>query len=137
MLVAHNRYRWSKPSLISLPMLTSPLHLPPRSEGGAAAPSVDVPPERLVGSKPEWLIIHPCGLKLADARKEAERDMAGQPWWPALPAVQSNRVFVVDGNHYYNRPGPRLVDALEFAVGLLWGRPELIPAGFPFQPFCA
>ena len=30
------------------------------------------------------------------------------------------------------RPGPRLVDALEFLVGLLNNKPELIPAGFPW-----
>ena len=30
------------------------------------------------------------------------------------------------------RPGPRLVDALEFLVGLLNDKPELIPAGFPW-----
>ena len=29
--------------------------------------------------------------------------------------------------------GPRLVDALEWLVGLLHGQPDLMPAGFPFE----
>jgi hypothetical protein len=29
--------------------------------------------------------------------------------------------------------GPRLVDALEFLVGLLHGQQELIPANFPYE----
>jgi hypothetical protein len=39
----------------------------------------------------------------------------------------------VDGNHLFNRPGPRLVDAFEWLVGWLNDRPELIPAGFPWE----
>jgi len=33
----------------------------------------------------------------------------------------------------FNRPGPRLVDALEFLVGLLHAREDLIPQGFPWE----
>ena len=33
----------------------------------------------------------------------------------------------------FARPGPRLVDALEFLVGLLHNKPELIPEGFPWS----
>lgn len=39
---------------------------------------------------------------------------------------------IVDGNQMFARPGPRLVDALEFLVGLLHNRPDLIPADFPW-----
>jgi iron complex transport system substrate-binding protein len=39
----------------------------------------------------------------------------------------------VDGNQMFNRPGPRLVDAFEFLVGLLNDRPGVIPAGFPWE----
>ncbi len=51
-----------------------------------------------------------------------------------LRAVQTpGRVVLVDGNQMFNRPGPRLVDALEFLVGLLHGAHERIPNGFPWQ----
>lgn len=39
---------------------------------------------------------------------------------------------IVDGNQMFARPGPRLVDALEFLVGLLHNSPALIPADFPW-----
>lgn len=94
-----------------------------------------MPPQRLVESSPEWILIAPCGLDLPTTRKEARADMANQSWWPSLPAVQRNQVFLVDGNQHFNRPGPRLVDALEFLVGLLWGRPDLVPWDFPYERF--
>ena len=34
----------------------------------------------------------------------------------------------------FNRPGPRLIDALEWLVAWLNDRPELTPAGFPWEP---
>ena len=49
-----------------------------------------------------------------------------------LRAVKEGRVAIVDGNQMFARPGPRLVDALEFLVGLLHNSPALIPADFPW-----
>ena len=49
-----------------------------------------------------------------------------------LRAVKEGRVAIVDGNQMFARPGPRLVDALEFLVGLLHNRPDVIPADFPW-----
>ena len=49
-----------------------------------------------------------------------------------LRAVQRGHVVIVDGNQMFARPGPRLVDALEFLVGLLYNKHELIPNGFPW-----
>lgn len=39
----------------------------------------------------------------------------------------------MDGSQMFARPGPRLVDALEFLVGLLHDKPDLIPKDFPWQ----
>ena len=50
-----------------------------------------------------------------------------------LRAVREGRVVCVDGNQHFNRPGPRLVDALEFLTGLLNDRPDVIPVGFPWR----
>ena len=33
--------------------------------------------------------------------------------WAALAAVRDSRAFAVDGNAYFNRPGPRLVESAE------------------------
>ncbi len=42
-----------------------------------------------------------------------------RPEWPRLKAVRDGRVFLTDGNQYFNRPGPRLVESLEILAELL------------------
>lgn len=98
----------------------------------AAGKSVTVPPDVLAASRPELLIVAPCGLSLELALQETH-GLADREWWRGLPAVQRGRVAVVDGNQMFNRPGPRLVDAFEFLVGYLNDREELIPRGFPWS----
>ncbi len=100
----------------------------------SAGHSVTVPPEVLVATRPEVLIVCPCGLTLEQAWSETVK-LSQKPWWNDLPAVRRGRVAVVDGNQMFNRPGPRLVDAFEFLVGSLNDRPGVIPAGFPWKPF--
>lgn len=102
----------------------------PQMAERVAGPSVVVSPEALVASQPEFLIVAPCGVGLADAARLA-RQLMRQPWFRELPAARAGRVVAVDGNHMFSRPGPRLVDAFEFLVGLLTGRTDLIPPGFP------
>lgn len=115
--------------------------IPMNKAGAAAGPigttlrkagkSVTVPPEVLLASRPEYLVIAPCGLTL-DRALEAVRELSAKSWWRELPAVQTDRVAVVDGNAMFARPGPRLADAFAFLVGWFNGRPELIPPGFPW-----
>lgn len=97
----------------------------------AAAASRAISMDELVASRPEALVIAPCGVELEAALGQA-RALAEQPWWRGLPAVKRGRVAVVDGSAMFNRPGPRLVDAQEWLTGWLNGRPELAPAGFPY-----
>lgn len=99
-----------------------------------AGPSRRISPDEFVASRPEFLIIAPCGMNLA-AAKECTAQLARQPWWDDLAAVRSGRVAVVDGNQMFNRPGPRLLDAFEWLTGFLNGRPELVPRGFPWERF--
>ncbi len=46
------------------------------------------------------------------------------PEWRALTAVTEGQVFLTDGHHFFNRPGPRLVESLEILAELL--HPESI-----------
>ena len=91
-----------------------------------------IEPERLVASRPDRLIICPCGYDLAAIKRELPI-LTQQKWWNALPAVIERQVVMVDGNLMFNRPGPRLVDALCWLVGWLGDRPEVIPSGFPAE----
>lgn len=68
--------------------------------------------ETLVAADPDAIFVTPCGFDLARTRAEMpalERHEA----WGALRAVREGRVFLGDGNAYFNRPGPRVVEALE------------------------
>jgi iron complex transport system substrate-binding protein len=67
---------------------------------------------------PEVLVVAPCGFDV-DRTLETLADLTDRPGWADLRAVREGRVFVVDGNHYVNRPGPRLVDTLEAFAWLL------------------
>ncbi|GMH33922.1 hypothetical protein BSKO_01756 [Bryopsis sp. KO-2023] len=104
---------------------------PPR-DGTGAGKSIVVTPEKLLESDPDWVVICPCGLDLDETKTEL-KPVVQREWWGKLRALKEGRVVLVDGDQMFNRPGPRLVDGLEFLVGLLHGQPDLIPKTFPWQ----
>ncbi len=91
--------------------------------GHAGAPSRAVDLGALVAADPEILVIACCGCDLARTRREAAAWLA-QPAVRRLRAVRAGRVFLVDGNAYFSRPGPRLVDSIEMLAAIL--HPELV-----------
>src|SRR5690606_6297571 len=105
----------------------------PQQGERVAGKSVRAPAEALAATRPEALVIAPCGLSVEQTRRAVEADLRGQGWFEGLPAVRSGRVALVDGSRMFNRPGPRLAEAFEWLVGWLNGRPELIPEGFPWE----
>jgi iron complex transport system substrate-binding protein len=48
--------------------------------------------------------------------------LTSRPEWAGLKAVQKNKVFIADGNQFFNRPGPRLVESLEILAEMLHPR---------------
>jgi ABC-type Fe3+-hydroxamate transport system substrate-binding protein len=88
-----------------------------------AAPSAAVTHEQFIEIDPDVIIIAPCGLDLKATKREME-SLVGWPWWKDLRAVKEKRVWLVDGNQMFNRPGPRLIDALEWLVTILHECPE-------------
>ncbi|NQX95618.1 MAG: hypothetical protein HRT64_12000, partial [Erythrobacter sp.] len=105
----------------------------PQQAERIAGHSIAVPSEIFAATAPRYLVIAPCGLTLEQAHHEADSLYQKHQWFRELPAVQDGRVVVVDGNQMFNRPGPRVVDALEFMVGFLNDRPNLIPDDFPYR----
>jgi iron complex transport system substrate-binding protein len=67
---------------------------------------------------PEVLVVSPCGFDL-EQTAENLGDLTARRGWSELGAVERRRVYLVDGNQYVNRPGPRLVETLELLAGLL------------------
>ncbi len=78
----------------------------------------------LVKSSPEKLILMPCGLTMARARRELAA-VTRRPEWPLLPAVRAGEVYLADGPAYFNGAGPRLVDGLEILAAII--HPEAFP----------
>jgi iron complex transport system substrate-binding protein len=71
---------------------------------------------------PEVLTVIPYGTPLASTLA-ALPTVQSLPGWEDLPAVRQGQVYAVDGQTYFDRPGPRIVDSLEILAGLM--HPEL------------
>ncbi len=74
---------------------------------------------------PEVVVVAACGFNLERTLQEMHL-LSRLPQWQSISAVQTGRVFAVDGDAYFNRPGPRLVDSVELLAALL--HPEHFPA---------
>jgi len=80
----------------------------------AGQPSPYVTWDEVRALRPDAVIVAPCGFALARTRREAE------PLAPTLRAL-APRVLLMDGNAFLNRPGPRLVEAVETMASWLGG----------------
>jgi iron complex transport system substrate-binding protein len=92
-------------------------------EAGRHSPWMEWP--ALVAADPDIILVLPCGFDIERGAREMTT-LTARPEWSGLRAVRSDRVFVLDGNQYFNRPGPRLADSLEILAELL--HPEAFPA---------
>ena len=68
--------------------------------------------EELVAQDPDIIFVSPCGFDISRTLEEMHL-LSSKPEWKSLKAVSAGRVFVADGNQYFNRPGPRLAQSLE------------------------
>jgi iron complex transport system substrate-binding protein len=89
---------------------------------GQRAPTLDLAGlERL---EPEVVVVKPCGYPVERTLAELEVLPRVLPW-AAWPAVRAGRVYVADGNAYFNRSGPRIVDSAELLAACL--HPQRFP----------
>jgi iron complex transport system substrate-binding protein len=93
----------------------------------AGKPSPQLPWETLLASNPDVIVFMPCGFDLNRTRQEAQ-PLTQLPEWEKLHATKSGRVYVTDGNAYFNRPGPRLIDSLEILAEIL--HPDIFEYGY-------
>jgi iron complex transport system substrate-binding protein len=75
---------------------------------------------------PEVILVLPCGWGIAQARREMPV-LTALPGWDNLRAVRNQQVYLTDGNQFFNRPGPRVVESLEIVAEILW--PQLFQFG--------
>lgn len=74
--------------------------------------------EQLLASDPDVVIVTPCGFDLERTGREMYW-LTDRPDWMELRAARTGQVYLIDGNQYMNRPGPRVVDSLEIVAGIL------------------
>lgn len=82
--------------------------------------------EDLVRRDPEILLILPCGFDIERTQKEMKH-LTCRSEWPQLRSVSNRRVYLLDGNQYFNRPGPRLVESAEILAEIF--HPETFDFG--------
>jgi iron complex transport system substrate-binding protein len=74
--------------------------------------------EQIKQADPDFIIIAPCGFSMERTQQEMHL-FTGHPVWNELKAVQGKNVFIADGNHYFNRSGPRVIDTVEILAEIL------------------
>ena len=80
--------------------------------GSARTPSFRIAIEDVIDAAPEILLIAPCGYAAERARDEYKSMSFPEPWH-AIPSVRNGRVYALEANSYFSRPGPRLVTGIE------------------------
>ncbi len=104
--------------------------------GQAGAHSPWMSWQHFLDADPDVIISMPCGFDLE--RTSAEMYwLTDRPEWLQLRAVQNGQVYLADGNQYFNRPGPRVLESLQILAEIL--HPEIFePAleGKAWRTYC-
>jgi iron complex transport system substrate-binding protein len=86
------------------------------AEAGKHSPYVEWVDIRL--ADPDIIVLMPCGFSIERTMKEVGI-LLEQSGFAELKAVKNNRVYIADGNQYFNRPGPRIVDSIEILAEII------------------
>lgn len=93
--------------------------------GKPGKPSTGMTWDHVLAGKPERLVIACCGFSKERALEDIKH-LQDCEIWRQLPAVVDGNVFVADGDAYFSRPGPRLLDGLQLMAH--WFHPNVHPA---------
>jgi iron complex transport system substrate-binding protein len=86
------------------------------ARGGEHSNWLDWP--SLIEADPEVILLVPCGFKIAQTIRDLNL-LTENPAWANLRAVRQRQVYLIDGHHFLNRPGPRLVESAEIVAEIL------------------
>ena len=76
----------------------------------------------LLDQDPEIIIVMPCGYDINKSLIEI-KTLESKKDWGSLKAVSNRNVYITDGNQFFNRPGPRIIESLEILLEII--HPEL------------
>ena len=68
--------------------------------------------DELYQHDPDKIIFMPCGYDMIKTKVELS-SLTHDARWKSLKAVKTDEVYLTDGNQYFNRPGPRLLDSIK------------------------
>jgi iron complex transport system substrate-binding protein len=86
------------------------------TENGKHSPFVKW--EDLREQDPDIIVVMPCGFSVERTLKEMDI-LLSLPGFTDLKAVKNNRLYIADGNQYFNRSGPRIVDSIEILAEII------------------
>jgi iron complex transport system substrate-binding protein len=81
--------------------------------------------EDLVKRDPDVIVVAPCGFDLARTRAELHW-LTGRPGFRSLKAAREGRVYLADGNRYFNRPGPSVCETTRIISDILHRRDPVV-----------
>ena len=90
---------------------------------GSHSPRIAI--DAVAAADPDAIVLMPCGYDLPRTVDDG-RALLADPAWSGLRAAQAGAVYATDGNAFFNRPGPRLVESLEILAEIIH------PAHFAF-----
>ncbi len=74
--------------------------------------------DEILEADPDVIAIMPCGFDINRTISEMQPLLENRDW-KKLSAVQNNQVYLTDGNQFFNRPGPRVVESTEILCEIL------------------
>ena len=72
----------------------------------------------LVDQNPEIIIVMPCGYNIKKSLIEI-KTLESKKGWGSIKAVRNGNVYITDGNQFFNRPGPRIIESLEILLEII------------------
>lgn len=78
------------------------------AKAGKHSPYIDM--EHLLEADPDIIAVAPCGFTMENTLNEFEI-LTNHSIWQELKAVQNGRVYILDGNRFFNRPGPGVFES--------------------------
>ena len=93
--------------------------------GVAGKPSFRVSADDIAESSADMILVMQCGYNATRNAAEFRRTSVPKSW-QALPALRDHRIFALDANSYFSRPGPRLAEGVHLLAHLF--HPALVTA---------
>ncbi|MDC1475970.1 cobalamin-binding protein [Pelagibacteraceae bacterium] len=73
----------------------------------------------ILNQDPEIIIFLPCGFNIKKTKEELKNFLKENDNWKSLNAFKNKKIFIADGNQFFNRPGPRLLESLEIFAEIM------------------